>query len=85
MRICNEFVQNAKISYFAVEGIKGDALFFERSSWFYADRSPDLIISDFLMPDMNGLEFLREAKKLYPETSMILLTCYANKECDKGD
>lgn len=43
-------------------------------------EAPDLIISDFLMPEMNGLEFLREAKKLYPETSMILLTAYADKE-----
>lgn len=40
----------------------------------------DLIISDFLMPEMNGLEFLRQAKQLYPETSMILLTAYADKE-----
>ncbi|MDY6310133.1 MAG: ATP-binding protein [Cyanobacteriota bacterium] len=43
-------------------------------------EQPDLIISDFLMPEMNGLEFLKEAKKLYPETSMILLTAYADKE-----
>ncbi len=43
-------------------------------------EAPDLIISDFLMPEMNGLEFLREAKKLYPELSMILLTAYADKE-----
>lgn len=43
-------------------------------------EEPDLIISDFLMPDMNGFEFLREAKKLYPEVSMILLTGYADKE-----
>ena len=43
-------------------------------------ETPDLIISDFLMPEMNGLEFLREAKKIYPEVSMILLTAYADKE-----
>ncbi|MBR1425178.1 response regulator [bacterium] len=43
-------------------------------------EAPDLIISDFLMPEMNGLEFLREAKKLHPEISMILLTAYADKE-----
>ncbi len=40
----------------------------------------DVIISDFMMPEMNGLEFLSEAKKLYPNASMILLTGYADKE-----
>ena len=43
-------------------------------------NTPDIIISDFMMPEMNGLEFLTEAKKLYPEVSMILLTGYADKE-----
>lgn len=43
-------------------------------------EKPDLILSDFLMPDMNGFEFLSIAKKLYPEVSMILLTGYADKE-----
>lgn len=41
---------------------------------------PDLIISDFMMPQMNGIEFLRHAKEFYPDTSMILLTGYADKE-----
>ena len=43
-------------------------------------EKPALILSDFMMPDMNGIEFLFEAKKLCPETSMILLTGYADKE-----
>ena len=47
---------------------------------FLRENKPDLIISDFMMPEMNGLEFLREAKKLYPEVSSILLTGYADKE-----
>lgn len=47
---------------------------------FLNENTPDLIISDFIMPEMNGLEFLTEAKKLYPEVSMILLTGYADKE-----
>ena len=47
---------------------------------FLKDNVPDLVISDFLMPDMNGLEFLSEVKKLYPEVSRILLTGYADKE-----
>ena len=41
---------------------------------------PDVIISDFIMPEMNGLEFLLEAKKMYSDVSMILLTGYADKE-----
>lgn len=43
-------------------------------------EKPDLILSDFLMPEMNGFEFLSVAKELYPEVSMILLTGYADKE-----
>jgi serine phosphatase RsbU (regulator of sigma subunit) len=40
----------------------------------------DLVISDFLMPDMDGLRFLSEVKKMYPEVTRILLTGYADKE-----
>ena len=47
---------------------------------FLASNIPDLVISDFLMPEMNGLEFLSEVKKMYPEVSKILLTGYADKE-----
>ena len=47
---------------------------------YLKDNQPDLVISDFLMPEMNGLEFLSEVKKLYPEVSKILLTGYADKE-----
>ncbi len=47
---------------------------------FLKNNQPDLVISDFLMPEMNGLEFLSEVKKLYPEVSKILLTGYADKE-----
>jgi YesN/AraC family two-component response regulator len=44
-------------------------------------RTPvDLVISDFLMPQMNGIEFLKEVKKLQPETIRVLLTGYADKE-----
>lgn len=40
----------------------------------------DVIISDFIMPQMNGIEFLSKAKSLYPNASTILLTGYADKE-----
>lgn len=52
----------------------------EEAVQFLKENEPDIIISDFLMPQMNGLEFLTRAKEIYPEVSMILLTGYADKE-----
>lgn len=46
---------------------------------FLKENDVDLIISDFLMPEMDGIGFLSEAKKLTSAT-MILLTGYADKE-----
>ena len=47
---------------------------------FLKNNEPDVIISDVKMPEMNGVEFLKEAKKIYPDVSKILLTGYADKE-----
>ena len=65
-----------------IEGFS-DAHFFNNPNEaleFLNKNTPDLVISDFLMPEMNGLEFLSKVKKLYPEVSKILLTAYADKE-----
>lgn len=40
----------------------------------------DAIISDFLMPEMDGIQFLKRARELQPFTSRILLTGYADKQ-----
>ena len=39
-----------------------------------------LLIADQRMPGMTGTEFLREALKLYPDASKVLLTAYADTE-----
>lgn len=77
-----KMVTSAFKTLFKVEGYSDINLFNnpEEALEFLKTNKPDLIISDFIMPEMNGLEFLREAKKLYPEVSMILLTGYADKE-----
>jgi response regulator RpfG family c-di-GMP phosphodiesterase len=47
---------------------------------FLKEQPLDLVISDYLMPGMNGIEFLLEIKKLHPFATRILLTGYADKE-----
>ena len=41
---------------------------------------PDFVISDFLMPGMDGLEFLQEMRRILPDVPRVLLTGYADKE-----
>lgn len=44
-------------------------------------RTPiDMAISDFLMPEMDGVNFLKEVRALYPDIPLIILTGYADKE-----
>lgn len=39
-----------------------------------AERPAEIIISDKLMPDMDGTEFLREVAEKYPASCRVLLT-----------
>ena len=77
-----KIVTSAFSTLLKVEGFS-DAHFFNNPKEaldYLKNNTPDLVISDFLMPEMNGLEFLSEVKKLYPDVSKILLTGYADKE-----
>lgn len=38
----------------------------------------DLVISDFRLPDMDGLEFLKKAKALRPDCRVIIITGYSD-------
>ncbi len=40
----------------------------------------DVVISDFMMPAMDGIQFLSEMRKRQPSATRILLTGYADKE-----
>ncbi len=37
-------------------------------------------ISDFLMPEMDGVSFLKHVRALYPEAPLMILTGYGDKE-----
>jgi DNA-binding NtrC family response regulator len=43
------------------------------------DHRVDMVISDFLMPGMDGLALLSEIRMLHPEATRVLLTGYADK------
>lgn len=47
---------------------------------YLEENEPDLIISDFLMPEIDGIQLLRRARELHPEVPRVLLTGYADKE-----
>ncbi len=54
-----------------------------------SDNLPDLLISDIKMPDLDGIEVLREVKKIDPYLPVVLITAHADKReaitaCNEG-
>jgi DNA-binding NarL/FixJ family response regulator len=47
---------------------------------FLKKSTPDLVILDISMPNLRGLEAIREIKKLYPPVSILVLTMHRKKE-----
>jgi len=52
----------------------------ERALEYVRKNSVDLIISDYLMPEMDGISFLAKVKEIDPHITRIILTGYADKE-----
>ncbi len=47
----------------------------------YIEKNPiDVVISDYLMPEMDGMTFLAKVRHIQPEVPRIILTGYADKE-----
>ncbi|HBH49510.1 MAG TPA: two-component system response regulator [Bacteroidales bacterium] len=42
----------------------------------YKNNDIDVVITDLKMPEMDGIEFIREIKRIKPEQNCILLTAY---------
>ena len=47
---------------------------------FIKNNDVGLVVSDYLMPEMDGISFLAKVKEIKPEVPRIILTGYADKE-----
>lgn len=43
-------------------------------------KRSDVILSDIILPGMDGLEFMRQCKEKYPGTTIIIMTAFASIE-----
>ena len=44
------------------------------------ELSPDIIVLDFLMPGMNGMQAAREIGKLIPDVPILMFTTYLSRQ-----
>ncbi len=58
----------------------GEAVDGEQAVARTAELSPDLIILDFAMPGMNGLQSARKIGKSFPEIPILLFTMFLSSE-----
>jgi DNA-binding NarL/FixJ family response regulator len=61
---------------FQIVGEAGDGL---QALELINQQKPDVIIVDMMMPGMNGLELLRQAKQLLPRSQVIILSMHSNE------
>lgn len=47
---------------------------------YIKENEVDLVVSDYLMPEMDGMSFLAQVRDLKPSVPRIILTGYADKE-----
>jgi len=61
---------------FAIQGFTDP----QEAARFVETHPVDVIVSDYLMPKMNGIQLLAKAKQLQPEAARVLLTGHADKQ-----
>jgi DNA-binding NtrC family response regulator len=59
-----------------VEGITDP----EGAAKYLENNAVDVVVSDYLMPKLNGIQLLGRAKQIQPEATRILLTGHADKQ-----
>lgn len=75
-------VTSSLSSFFSLE-LEIDPIVFNdspKAAEYLRSQQVDLVISDFLMPGLDGIQLLRVAREAQPEVPRVLLTGYADKE-----
>ncbi len=70
--LCNYLRQYVKEIYEAGDGVEALKLFEE--------KKPDIIVTDIIMPNRDGLEFIEKVKKSGAKTPFIFTTAYNQKD-----
>lgn len=56
--------------------VAGIALSGEEAIMLAGDLRPDLVLLDFQMPDLNGIETTRRLKALFPSLTVVIVTAH---------
>jgi signal transduction histidine kinase len=70
--ISNVLEKNANEVYLAANGAEGLELFLE--------KQPDMIITDIMMPVMNGLQMIQEIRRHSRSVKIVVVSAYSEKE-----
>jgi len=77
----DEWIRNSLILFFEGEGIELKALETAEEGLEELQKiSYDIIIVDFRLPGISGLEFLKRIQVTHPQTIKILITAYKDKK-----
>ena len=68
------FAKDLKAEHFKVTAVAGG----QEAINALEQEQYDLVITDLMMPDIDGFAVLKTAKRLAPETSVIILTGYGD-------
>ena len=76
----DEWIRDSLSIFFESEGCHLKALETAEEGLKALEKQPyDIIIVDYRLPGMDGLDFLKRINKFYPNVKKILITAYGNK------
>jgi DNA-binding NtrC family response regulator len=77
----DEWIRNSMILFFETEGCQLLALeTAEEAIEALEQQHYDIIITDYRLPGMDGLQFLNRIQSLYPDALKMLITAYRSPE-----